>query len=285
MYPELLGLFAALGFAASHTLAKGALRTSNAFTGAAISTAVNCLFLWPLSFILVPGESIFIKGLWAFVLDGALNPGLSRWLLYTGIFYIGVSRSGSIAGSAPLFSLIVALTLLGENVTMPVLTGTAAVVLGIVLLSQRKEEASFSLWGVFIALLAAILFGLSPPIRRWGFDMGAHPLPGAALASTVSLALLLLLSPSFGSGSKLVLNRRALILFGLGGVANCLAVIAYFYALSISQVVIVVPLANAYPLFNIGTAFFVWKEGEYLSWKVVAGGFLIMLGAWAIIAR
>lgn len=285
MIAESLGIFTGIAFSTSHALARTGLKGSNPYVGAAVATAVNVVALWPLAFLLVPWERIFVVGMWPFVLDGLMVPAISRWFLYTGISIIGVYRSSSLSGAGPFFSAILALLFLGEHLTVEIGLGTGAIVAGIVMLAHRREGGTFRLSGVTFALLSALLFGIVPPIRKWGFNLGAEPLPALALSTSVNMALFLALAPVMHRDRSQYTPRRSYKYFILAGIANLLALIAYYYALRMREVVIVAPLANSYPLFNIVIAQVFFKETEQLSLVSVAGGILVVMGVAAIILK
>ena len=93
-----------------------------------------------ISFALYSEEILGLSGvafLW-FLLAGSINFPLGRLLNYTGVSLAGVSKATPIVGASPMFATIMAVTLGGESVNLPILLGTACIVGGIALiLSQR----------------------------------------------------------------------------------------------------------------------------------------------------
>src|SRR5918992_297219 len=72
--------------------------------------------------------------IWPFVLAGLLGPGLSQLLFTLAVRDAGPSRTSVAVGTAPLFSVVIALALLDEPARAPLLLGAVLIVGGGVLL-------------------------------------------------------------------------------------------------------------------------------------------------------
>jgi len=66
--------------------------------------------------------------LWPFLVSGALVPGVSQILFILAIRDAGPSRASVLIGIAPLLSVLIALTLLGEPAKWETIVGTVLVV-------------------------------------------------------------------------------------------------------------------------------------------------------------
>ncbi len=71
-----------------------------------------------------------LAGLWPFALAGLLGPGLSQVLFTLAVREVGASRASATAATAPLFSVALALVLLGEPAAPAVLAGALMIVGG-----------------------------------------------------------------------------------------------------------------------------------------------------------
>ena len=285
MTVELLSLSSAFLFASSLALVRIGVRESNPFTGTAVTVGVCALFFWVFALAFLPAEKLLDKSSWVFALDGAMALGLSRWILFAGIAAIGVSRASSISGASPLFATLFAIFLLRESATWPIITGAVAIVLGIAFISYREEGTPWRAGGIILSLSAAVLFGISPNLRKWGFGMGVHPISAIAVGFTTALAMLYPVSKLSGEKWQIILTRHSAIFFTLAGLLNVASAMTYYYSIYLGKVVIVGPLANSYPLFNILIAYLFMREGEGLNWKVISGALLIISGATAIMLR
>ena len=140
MLGEILGLSAALGFGSAAVFARIGLQHMRSTTGTLISLIVGTVITMAPAFGL-SAEEIFALGaaalLW-FLLAGVAQFPLGRLLNFTSVTLAGVSRSSPIVGSSPLFATLLAVTIGGESINLPILAGTIAITLGLALiLSQR----------------------------------------------------------------------------------------------------------------------------------------------------
>ncbi len=283
--PEFLGILSALCFAISLTLVKVGVKDSNPFTATALIAGTNSICFWILSIIFIPQEEILTRGLWPFIIDGAIITGLSRWLFYIGIASIGVSRSTSIVGGAPMFSALFAIALLGEAATTPILAGATCIVAGILLVSYLSEGAPWKMSGVILSLIVALTYGIAPIIRKSAYLMGAHALNGAATGFTSAFFFLYPVAALTGESGEFILKGRSALILGLACLFNLGAAITYFSALELGEVVVAAPLANSFPFFNLIIAYTFMRQSERINWKVGLGCLLILAGATAIITR
>ena len=133
-------LAAAVGWGASFVFARLGLQRLRSTTGTLVSLAAGAVVTLSIAFAIHSEEILALSGvtfLWLVRL-GVLNFPLGRLLNYVGVDLVGVSRASPIIGSAPLFSMTLALTILDESINLPILLGTTAIIGGLILiLSQR----------------------------------------------------------------------------------------------------------------------------------------------------
>ena len=120
MPAELFALANAFFFALHNLLIKKALRYSNPATAVISSLIINIVFLWGLMFLFVPLSSVKSASLLIFVVVGFFQPGLTRLLTYKGIDALGVAVTDPVRATTPLFSAMMAIIFLGEQVTAPI---------------------------------------------------------------------------------------------------------------------------------------------------------------------
>ena len=87
-------------------------RAPDAELGALLTIAPALAVALP--FAVVRGESLELAGVWPFLLAGMLGPGLSQLLFTFAVRDAGPSRTSVIVGTAPLFSVVIALVFLDE---------------------------------------------------------------------------------------------------------------------------------------------------------------------------
>ncbi|HYA31091.1 MAG TPA: EamA family transporter, partial [Acidobacteriota bacterium] len=135
---EIFALANAFLFALHNILTKKALRYSNPATGVISSLLINIVFLWAMVILFVPIANVTLASVLIFVAVGFFQPGLTRLLTYKGIDALGVAITDPIRASTPLFSAIMAIIFLGEQMTLPIIIATLMIIAGIILLSWRS---------------------------------------------------------------------------------------------------------------------------------------------------
>ena len=103
-------------------------------------------------------------------LIGTVGGRLTRFL---AIAKVGAAVSAAVSSLTPLIATFLAILLLGERVTLPILVGTIVITIGTVLLSTSGERLGFRPWLIVWPLISATCFGIVQIIRKmdstkWG---------------------------------------------------------------------------------------------------------------------
>ncbi|HWP59702.1 MAG TPA: EamA family transporter [Candidatus Acidoferrales bacterium] len=280
MLAPIFALGNAFFFAVHNVLTKKALRNSNPTTAVTVSLFINAVFLWLISLLFIPLDSLATPGIFIFVFIGLFQPGLTRLLTYKGIEHLGVAITDPIRATTPLFSALMAVAVLGEKMTLPVFCGTLLVVVGIWYLSQRPRAARpVDVRYIFYPLLASVLAGFSQVLRKVGLGAVPHPILAAAVTASSSFAFMLLGYLIAGRKNQLFQATRQSLPFLFGaGIAISIAMVCIYYALDLSPVVVVIPLSSTGPLFALALASVFLRESETVTLRIVTGACLIVFG-------
>lgn len=285
MWAEAGGLVTAVAYAGGDLCVRAGLKGSNALAGAITTLTINIILLWSISFILVPWEAFRLSLVWIFIVDGIMTQAFGRLLKYTSIDRLGAARSGVVLGSTPLFSVTLAVLLLKERLTGFVLAGAIFIVLGIALVSEQKEEGQSRFKDLIFPLGSALLFGLSPILRKWGVAGLGYPFLGAAVTASTSLIILLTVSYLFQERGSLVLSGHSLRYFAISGMATSVALPTFYYALLWGQVIVVGPLSNISGFFIVLFAHLFLRRAERVTPRMWGGCLAVLLGATLVILR
>ncbi len=131
--------------------------------------------------------------------------------------------------------------------------------------------------GIGFALLAALLWGITPVFEKLGLQK-VNPLV-ATTVRTLGIAVILLLIMIFSGRLKQLttIDRASIVYLVIGGVlAGLLGVWTYFTALKYSPSTQVVPIAASYPLVAMVTS--IIFLGEELTLSKGVGTLLVVLG-------
>lgn len=279
----LLALTAALGFGFATVLLRRALLHTSPLAAATVSVAFTTAVVWGTAAVTgAPLGQVLSPSILPFVAAGLAAPGLARIGLFLGVQRVGVARAGALAGVAPLFSVGLAMLLLGERPSSLVLVGAAAVVAGGVLLSSRG--GSVVTWrrrDLVLPLLAALGFALRDVVSRYGFREPTHPLVAAAAATITSLAVVAAFAAT--RRQHLGLGRGALGYLALSGFGEAVAYLTMWRALAFADVALVSPLVNAHPMFTLGLTALLLRDLERVTARIVAATALIIAGVATVV--
>jgi drug/metabolite transporter (DMT)-like permease len=285
--PQLIALAAALSYATSGIAAKRGMRHSTPITVTLVSLTVHAAGLWLVLLLTSGVPTVSPSALFLFIVTGTLQPVI-RLFTYAGIFHMGASRGTVVRGSHPLFSTSIAIFFLGERAGFWVIAGTLLIVTGVILISwqPQSQRANFRWWHIAYPLAAALLAGVSHPIRRYALGLANEPLFFAAVIGLVSFSWIggyLLLRPQ---GERPVWNRHCLGPFLFAGCFETLGILLVIMALSVGQVVIVSPIVATSPLWILLGTWLFLRGIERLTLATVVGAFCVVAGTIAIsIAR
>lgn len=284
MSPQLIALFSAFSYAGVAIFARLGLRYATPLAATCVDLSVRTLTLWSAVFLTGGVPQVDLLAALLFVLLGIIQTATSL-LTFTGVAKIGASRSQPLRSSYPLWSALIAITILQEEATVAVLVGTLLVVAGIILISWRLEGVglSYRWWHVLFPLGASFLAGIAFPVRRYALMISKEPLFFAALLAAVSSVCLgSLLLAGIGRG-RLLCQRKALLPLMMAGGFEALAALLSLIAVSIGRVVVVAPIVATSPLWTLGLAALFLRGLERLNVRTIVGILAVVTGTIAII--
>jgi uncharacterized membrane protein len=284
MNPLILAPVAALAYSLNNFFTKLGIEESNPHSAIALNVTFNALGLWALVAFFSPVRPFFSFNVWPFILAGIFAPCLARSLLFNSYKHMGMARSDVIAGAMPLFALILAVVLIGERPSGMAIAGTFGIVIGVGLLSYKREkDMSWARWAILLPLGSALFFALRDIASKTGLELLPFPMTGAAITATVAAVILNFPYLFPGRRKKFVLNRKSLFFVVLGGFMVTAAYLSLFTALSGGKVSLVSPLVGMFPLFSLTLSFLFLRSKERITWKVVWGALLVVAGASSIL--
>ncbi len=284
MLPQIIALCSAVFYASVAISARLGLQFSTPLTVTYVALSVRTVTLWTAVFLTGGIPEVATISVVVFILLGLLQTATSL-LTYIGIEKIGASRSQPLRNTYPLWSAIIAITVLGEEAGPPVLAGTLFVVTGVVLISwQPGERASaYRWWHVLFPLGAALFAGLAFPVRRYALLISNQPLFFSALLAAVSLTCLLMVLVLSVRTQRPVWNRKALLPFVVAGGFESLAAFLSLFAVSIGRVVVVSPIVATSPFWTLLLTVVFLRGLERVNVRTVLGTFCVVAGTITII--
>ena len=276
-------LAAAVLSAAATILIRQGLRGSDPYTGFWINCIVGFVGLWIAVLFTGGFGQISMRSLVLFAAAGLIGTVGGRLARFLSIEKVGASVAAAVINLTPLIATLLAIVLLGERVTLPIVGGTVVIVIGTVLLSSSGLHLGFRPWMIVFPLASATLFGIVQVIRKIALG-GMGPIPGTAVNLTAALIAFSSLMIAQGHRGILVCRGRTLAYLIGAGVAENLGVFLTIVALGHGAVSVVTPLTAAAPIFVLGFTPIFLRGVEVLTPRVVAGTILIVAGICLITA-
>ena len=277
-----LALLSAVASAFSVVLVRRNSARSNSFNMSLVITSVGAIVLWPMALVVLPQESINYSSFLLFALSGSLSPGIVRLFYYKGLRRLGASVNSSVFSIYPLYSALLGIILLSEILSGQNWIGIVCIALGVVTvqLGNRRNDSveGDGVKSLVYPVLGGVTIALGSVIGKLALDVSNAPVLGVAIAYTFSLlpyVVILGVSSSTRRGLRL---KRDLRFFWGAGIGQAVCWMLTFIALRFEQVSVVNPLVSIEPLFVVFFAFFLLREIERVSRRVVVGIALTVVG-------
>jgi DME family drug/metabolite transporter len=280
---HILALSSAVLSAAATIFIRQGLRGGGAYAGFWLNVAVGAVGLW--TAVLVTGGvgRATVRGIVFFVMAGIIGTIAGRFLRFMAIQRLGAAIASPLNNLNPLVSTGLAILLLGEQVTVPILAGTVVIVTGATLLSMGGQQVGFRARYLMLPILSAFCFGVVAILRKVALaDIGA--IPGTAI--NVTTALILFTAFLFVSSDRrgLVCDGRSMAYFVGAGLTENLSVFLTVVALGLGTVSVVTPLTSTSPIFVLLLSPLLLRGVERVTARIVLGTVLIVLGVYLITA-
>ncbi|MHB2035898.1 MAG: EamA family transporter [Nitrososphaerales archaeon] len=280
-----LALFSSICFAANRSFASRPLVKSSTTTAIYIGLAVGLgILAVPL---LISGQEfdlllIGFTALAIFILVGVLHLGIGRTFSFTSVKNIGANQASLLIASQILYSLIFAIVLLGETINLETGIGILSIVAGVLILefksSAIKRGGKIKI-GIIGGVLAGLVFGFTPILIKVGLGLFHYYVASTFIAYAAAVVFYAIIVPP----KKIIAETRALpkyaiVSYILAGAAGAGAQLFRFGALSLTPVVIVVPILSAHPIFTFLMTHRLAKEFEVFHSRTIIAIVLIVAG-------
>ncbi len=284
-----IGLAFASAFFAGLTsiLAKSGIKTTDSSVATAIRTIIVLLFSWLMVFIVgSAGEITSVSAhSWTFLVLSGLATGAS-WLCYFRALQLGdINKVVPVDKSSTILTIILALIVLGEELTWAKGLAIILIAAGTYLMVQKQKTAASNQpksksWFLYAAL-AAVFASLTAILGKIGIS-GVESNLGTAIRTGVVLVMAWLLV--FVSGKQKAIKgiaKKELLFICLSGLATGSSWLCYYRALQEGPASVVVPIDKLSILFTMAFSYFIFKEKftkkSGLGLALIASGTLTML--------
>jgi len=268
----LLAVLSSLCFGLALVTGRVGLRALDARSGAAISVPTAAvLFILSAPFALEP-SGYNVTAVIMFAVVGLFFPAIVTLLTFRSNEQLGPTVTSAVSGTAPLFALVAAGLLLGEQVPVEAAIAALGVVAGVGLLSWTKRDAAgagFAGWALLWPLSGAALRGLAQVGAKAALLLWPSPFAAGLIGYLMSSAVVLGASRLRRSNTPKP-TRAGICWFALTGALNGGAVLLMYAAFSIAPVAVIAPIVAAYPLVTTLVSAFVLHD-DALTVRKAAG--------------
>jgi len=285
IHPSLLALLSAVNISIARTLYRSVLLHFGANTTALISGSISLVLIWGYYFNSGQVEHWPLQGVAWFVGIGIINGVGGRYLQFLSMKELGLARTAIILQTSLIWSTGLAIALLGENLNMAIGAGTAAIMIGSILLVNKGEIElkKIPMSYYLIPVVAAFLQGLSHLLRKYGYGWIDSATLGMSISNTFSVVTMIAIMPFTGEGIPKSFGRQAVLFIVVGAVFNALAALFFWTAVQHGDLVQVVPVTRISVLLMIFTSWLFYRQLEQITSRVVWGGLLSVAGVFLVV--
>ena len=271
------GLASAFLFALSNHFSNMGLQRSNARSGTLVSIATSAAAYWLWAPFFVKGAYWLTTAALIFAIVGIIRPALSTTLAISSIKIMGPTLTSTLTAVTPIFGAIFAILLLGEQLSLATAIGTSAVVAGAAVAAWNPKGLgrTWPLWAIGLPLGASLIRAIGHIGTKYGLLEVDSPSFAVLVGNTVSLGTSLLV---FKPEPRSLLGMgNANLWFVAAGISNALSLQFLNNALAVGDVVAVMPIVSATPLFTLLMTFLYFGR-ETITWRTIATIVLIVPG-------
>jgi drug/metabolite transporter (DMT)-like permease len=260
--PILLAILATVCFGAGMISSRLGLRDTDARTGAAISVPTATLLFVVSAPFTVDAAAFRLDAALIFAAVGLIYPAMVTLITFRSNELLGPTVTSAVSGTAPLFAILAAALLLGEQVPAQTAIAALGVAAGVALLSWRPGLRLDALRGhaLLWPIGGALLRGLAQTGAKAGLLLWANPFAASLIGYMVSSAAVFGAAHARSGGRRRASARGARWFIATGAI-NGAAMVLMYGALSQAPVSAVAPVIAAYPLVTVlGSALFLREE-------------------------
>lgn len=263
-------------------LAKCGIRETDSTVATAVRTIVILIFSWVIVGIVGSADevsSIDVRTLIFLILSGAATG--ASWLCYFKALQEGdINKVVPIDKSSTVLTILLALILLQEGISLPKAVAVVMIATGILLMIEKKDvEIKDSQGGtgwILYAAGSAFFASLTAILGKIGIS-GVESNLGTAIRTCVVLVMAWLMVGIQKKQKEVCrIPKKELLFICCSGIATGASWLCYYRALQEGPASIVAPIDKLSVLVSVVFSYFVF--GEKLSRRASAGLFLLSAG-------
>ena len=245
--------------------------------GAAITISTSAMLYLLVSPFFLNLEYLLEPAILIFVLVGLFRPAVSANLALAGLKFLGPTLSSTLTSTAPLFAVGLGIIFLDEVLNFSIAIGTLVIVLAIMMLTKKdgKISSNWPLWALALPIGAAAIRALAHVLTK----VGMEEIPDAYLAGligfVVSGLVTLIIHKSRRESPAISLKNPGTKWFVSASACFSLAVLSLNTALYHGQVIQVIPIVAASPIFTLLLSIGIFRQ-EVITKRIILVVFMVV---------
>ncbi|MGE0626915.1 MAG: EamA family transporter [Hyphomicrobiaceae bacterium] len=281
----LFSFASAILFALGLNVSRLAMNHISSALGSMISIPTACVLFWLSSPFTADFSGWRNDAALLFALTGLFYPAAITIITFEATRILGPNVTSALANLTPLYAVFAGILFLGETLHVPQYAGIALLMLGVTVLTTKRDMGggNWPLWAIVLPLSASLLRGLGQPLLKVGFTWWNNPRVATLLCYASSATVVIIVGLLRKRATAARFTPKGVAWFMFVGVLNGLATWAGIEAVARGPVSLVVPVVASYPLFTllIGLAM---TPGTRVGWAQAAGVILSVAGVIVVLA-
>ena len=251
---------------------------------ACVTTTLGWFFYWMEGSLgRIPYQGVF----W-FMAMGFFGSFLGRYINFVAIRYTGLARAAVVSQTVLVWASLLAVFVLGESMSFQKAGGILSVMCGASLLVYNPKGdigRRIPLHYYVIPMVSALMYAFAHLVGKFAFEWISSSAFGMAVANTTSLTLLLGTMPFAQSQGDPGKNgdRKGFFVLLLGAALQGCGIFFFWSSVKLGEITRVIPLTRLSVLLIIFLSWLLFRQQENVTWRVVVGALIALLGAFAIV--
>ncbi|MDE0809918.1 MAG: DMT family transporter [Alphaproteobacteria bacterium] len=277
LLPIVFSLVAAFLFALGAQFQSLGLAYMDSRSGAAITIGTSAMLFILAAPVFLEIDNLLHPAVLIFMLIGCFRPAVSANLALAGMRHLGPTLSSTLTSTAPFFGAALGVFWLGEVLTWPTAVGTLAIVFAIMMLSTNRDgvASSWPLWALALPVGAAAIRSGAHVLTKVGMESVPDVYIAGLVGFVVSAIITLCIHKARRDAPPIPWISPGARWFMGASCCFSLAVIALNTALHVGQVVQVIPIVAASPIFTLLLSVTVFRR-EKITIRVVGAVFIVV---------
>ncbi|MCY4382077.1 MAG: EamA family transporter [Nitrospinae bacterium] len=282
--PEFLALATSFSYSITLITVRRAMTTGSPLMSIIVLNSLVSIVGLTTALVLGTLASTNMRALGWFALTGVAGHGTGSLIFFSAIERLGVNRATAVHSSAPLWGVVFAIIILGEQPGVYVLMGTLGIVGGVFLLSwpERKRAGggspNWSRKDYLLPLFSSLCYAMVPVFAKLGLAEQQAPYLGFGVAFGSGLLLMLAARRMTPGGGVIRGNAQTVKALLVGLPFNIIAAFLMWTAFVAGMVSSVLPLSRMTPLWVILFSFLFLGKIERVAARTVLAACLVVSG-------